>query len=692
MSKKKIVTGVLKGKDQLRVRPAVMLGSADLRAAQHTFTEIFGNALDEAASGYGTKIEVELKTDYSMRVRDFGRGVPLGWNEEHNEYEFKLIFEQLYAGSKYGDNLEVLDSITPEVLKTFRFEDYENLSSVGMNGLGATSTQYTSDWMTVRSINDEGVCSTMEYRDGESIWKEPKITQVDEPSGSDVSWKPADSVFSNDTKIPTSWVRRQAQNISVVAGLDVIFTGPDGVVENFDATTLEDYLREEVGESVYSREIYMAVEPKIKKKVITETKVAVGPASGSNFEMRYYQNYVEVKRGVHEEALASAFAAFFMSAARDKGVKLKEDDFNGMLTGVVSTRSTHVGFANQTKDSVDSQYIYDGIYRTVINLLNREKSKGTPWLAELADRVVEIAENRMAAEEIRKRVNKISKEISTRRTLPEKFVSCSNYDKKNYADTEIWIAEGDSALGGIKLARDAKSQALFPIKGKSLNLYRASLDKLLGNKEILAIMQILGTGIDLGEGVKHDRAQFDIKKLRAGKIIFASDADKDGYHIRMLLTVMFWRLFPELIEGGYVYIAESPIIGIKKGRVYSQFFYTNQEFDAHVAEHGDGFNGSTIVRFKGLGQMNAPELAETTVLPGKRRLVQVKFDPNDQEVLDTLLVLFGSNTDGRKKAILSNMMENDATFEEVIRELNAMQHEASITEIEDVREVELVTL
>lgn len=688
---KKIIIDKLEGKDRLRLRPAVMLGSADLRAAQHTFTEMLGNSLDEASSGYGDRIDVELRPDFSMRVRDYGRGVPLGWNKKWEDYDFKLIYEELYAGSKYGNNEEIIDSITDEDLKTFRFEDYDGLASVGMNGLGAASSQYTSDWFTVRSFSGTE-CHEMQYKDGESIWDEPKITPSDEHSGTEVTWKPADSVFSNDTKIPASWMRRQTQNISMVAGLGMKYTGPDGVTEEFKATTIEDYLREEVGDVVYSREIYSAMEPKIKKKVITETKVAVGPASGSSVEMRYYQNYVEVKRGVHEEGLASAFAAFFYSYAREKQVKLKEEDFNGMLTGVVSTRSTHVGFANQTKDSVDSPYIYDGIYRTVTNLLNREKAKGTPWLAELADRVVEIAENRLAAEEIRKRVNKISKEISTRRALPEKFASCANYDKKNYSDVELWISEGDSASDQIKMARDSKIQACFPIKGKSLNLYRASLDKLLGNKEILAIMQILGTGIDLGEGVKHDRAQFDIKKLRCGKIIFATDADKDGYHIRMLLTVMFWRLFPELLEGGYVYIAESPIIGVKKGNTFTHFFYTTQEFDAHVAEHGDGFNGATLERFKGLGQMDSEELALTTVLPGQRRLVQVKFDPRDQQILDTLLVLFGSNTDGRKKAILSQMMENDATFEEVIRELNALQHEASIAEVDDVREIELVTL
>lgn len=682
----------LEGKDRLRLRPAVMLGSAELDGAKHTFIEMLGNSLDEASSGYGGRIDIELKPDYSMRVRDYGRGVPLGFNEKWGQWNFFLIYEELYAGSKYNDNAPFLESLTKEGMSNFKFEDHDGLATVGMNGLGAASSQYTSDWFTVRSISN-GKCSIMEYKDGESIWEEPKVETTDEPSGTEISWKPADSVFSNDTRIPEAWMRRQAFNISIVTGIDIYFTGQSGETEFFKGTNIEDFLKTQVEETIYSRDLILSRNGKTKKKVISETKVAIGPATDSNFDVRYYQNFIEVTGGVHHDALNDAFKLFFYEEARNRNVKLKDDDFRGVLTGIVSTRSTSVDFENQTKDSVKDEYIYEGIRKTVTDLLSTEKAKGTVWLIDLADKVIEIAENRLASEEIRKRATKIAREISTRRALPEKFVSCSNYDKKKYADVELWIPEGDSAAGGIKLARDSKTQACFPVRGKGLNLYRATLDKLLANKEVLSIMQILGTGIDLGEGVKHDKAQFDIKKLRVGKIIFATDADKDGYHIRMLLTVLFWRLFPELLEQGYVYIAESPIVGLKKSNgKYERFFYTNEEWDAFTEEYGDSPKGYSVERFKGLGQMDATELSETTVLPGKRRLVQVKFDPTDQHVLDTLLILFGNNTDARKRAVLSQMLGEGNNFEDVMLEMSALSDEVTNSSIEDVREVELITL
>lgn len=688
---------VLRGPETVRKRPQSVLGSASMGGVKHTIVEITGNALDEAGSGFGHRLEIGLNEDYSVRVRDYGRGVPLGWNENEQDWNYNIVYAQLYAGGKYDeDEIQAeLKSYTDEDWKNFNLEDLPNLTSVGLNGMGATATQFTSEWFKVRSFRD-GTVYEMNYEKGIPVLDELKVGETDEPNGTEVVWKPDDEVFSNDTKVPQGWLRSLAESISIVVGLEVEFTGRDGQSELFESTTLENHLAERVGEvSSHTKMTRSRSSDGKSNIIITEASVVVGRVPDESSKLAYkkfYQNFVEVKGGAHQEGIDNAFLNFFRERTIDASVgRLKPEDFDGLLTAYVSCRSNVAGLENQTKDAVnanDAPHIMNTIQLATSELLSREWAKGEEWLVGAVDQVILMAENRLQRDELKKRVREVKKATESRKTMPEKFKSCRAYEKKNFSDVELWVSEGDSASGGLAEARDVNYQALFPVRGKSLNLFKAKIDQVLDNKEIADIIQILGAGVDLGANLGEGFNVFDMNKLRCSKFIIAADADVDGLHIRMLLTVLVWRLFPDMIRHGMLYIAETPLYSVKSGGK-AIYFYSAEELDEYFDTHG-GRGTAEIARYKGLGTMQAEDLHRSTMDPAERRLVQVKFNPDDAEVYDTFEVLFGTSTDIRKKAILTSLLTGTDSLDDITGTLEDLENFVSGADIEDVREFETV--
>jgi DNA gyrase subunit B len=649
----------LVGAARIRNQPQVMLGSKGLEGAQHTFFEIVGNATDEHLSGYGDRLDICLYDDGAISVRDYGRGVPLGWNEKRQAWNYFLIYEELYAGGKY-------DAVkAKEVLKQFwdngnwedfNIKDYPYIISVGLHGLGAAATQCSSEYCEVSSYRD-GVKSTMKYEKGASVLEELIVEDTNEENGTFVKWKPDKEVFT-DVNITAKWLEGAVKTLSTVSGFSVTFNNK-GVEKEFPHTTIEEQLKSELGGSVvFSSKFYPSLVSE-DEVGICYVDIALGEGSRSN---DYFHNMVRVRGGVHSSASNFAESDFFNKRAKEEEIRLKAVDYSGRLSCIISTLSNIVSYRGQTKDSLDDHYVYKAIEKTMTDMLIEEWDKQSKWLVDLVDDVMAQARNRIAIEALSKDVKSVEKTLKTSKPS-EKFKSCDAYEKKDYNEAELWIFEGDSAGTSGKNARDSRYQCILPIRGKSLNVFKATIPKILANTEIKDIATILGCGVDLGL----DEVEFfDINKLKVGKVIIGADADIDGMHIRMLVFLIFYKLFPELLYNGLVYVADTPKFVIVTKNDESIYCLDDNEVDEKRQEIGSG-NIKEITRFKGLGEMNPDQLWSTTMNPDSRQLTQIKIDKNDLDIYNTLEVLFGKSTDRRKKAILGSMM--GATFDDVMENI-----------------------
>lgn len=648
--------GQLKGADRIRFRPEALLGSKGIDGARHTIYEIVGNASDEQMSGFGTSIDISLYEDGSISVRDYGRGVPLGWNESVGAWNYYLIYEELYAGGKYGDSQEVLRDIEArDDWANFDMKDYPYLITVGLNGLGAAATQCTSEYCTVSSFRD-GIKRTMKYKDGVHILDELIVEDTDEPNGTFVHWKPDARVFT-DVNITSKWLEKFCRNLSYTADFDVTFNDK-GKIHKYPRTSMLDEMKQSVGNAVITSNFHHEVD-KDGDVCICFADVVIGEGGRGN---EYFHNKVEIRGGVHADAINTALLYFFEDRGNERGVRVRNADYSGKVSFIVSTLSNKVSYRGQTKDSLDDDYVRRCITRAIIDKLDLEWKKGTDWLADIVDEVIQNAQNRIAVAELSKNIREVEKAVKTAK-VSEKFKSCKAYDDKKWDQVEVYIVEGDSAGGSAKKGRDSRFQAIMPIRGKSLNVFKASVNDIISNKEIRDIAAILGCGVDMGvDGVE----SFNRDKLRVGKVIFCSDADIDGKHIRMLLFLIFYKLFPELLYEGIVYVAETPLYTIVNKQGESVFCIDEEDLAKKRAEVGE-FNIKEITRFKGLGEANPDQLWDTTMNPETRRLTQLKIDRNDTNVYDTLEAFFGKNTDRRKKAILGSMMgdEFDSTMENI---------------------------
>lgn len=653
----------LKGADRLRKRPEALLGSNGLDGAKHTVTEIIGNATDEKLAGFGDKMEVSLYEDHSISVRDYGRGVPLGWNESEGAWNYFLIYEELYAGGKYDDNQEILKKIDAEnAWGSFKMEDHPYLVTIGLNGLGAAASQYTSEFFEVISYK-KGIASRMLYEKGVHVLDELEVTETTEPDGTYIHWKPDIEVFK-EVNIPAKWLERVCHHLAYVSGFNVVFNNR-GTVTEYKSKTLVEEMESSVencfscSNFVHTNEYVDFIPIGTSKPegdiCICQADVVIG-SSGRGVE--YFHNRVEVRGGVHSSSLSTALSDFFGDISSEIGLRIKETDYAGKFSAIVSTLSNKMSVRGQTKDSLDDAYIYHCLHDCIYRALKLEYQKGTEWLLELIEEVKVNAQNRIAIAEMSKNLREIEKSTK-RHKVSDKFKSCESYDEGRVAETEWFIVEGDSAGGRVKTARSSKYQCLLAIRGKSLNVYKAPIAKLIENREIKDMIATLGCGVDLGiDGYD----SFDINRLKVGKIIFLADADIDGKHILMLLFLIFYRLFPELLYQGKVYICDTPLYVINTKSGEAIYCMNNDELAEKREAIGES-NIRTIDRFKGLGETDADTLWETTLNPEKRTLRQIKIDPNDMSLCDVLEVLFGTSTERRKRAILGSMMDN---FDETV--------------------------
>ncbi len=646
----------LEGAERVRFRPEALLGSKGVEGARHTVYEIIGNASDEKLSGFGDSLEIGYYEDGSISVRDYGRGVPLGYNEKLDDWNYFLIYEELYAGGKYGDSQEILRSIEKEgSWNSFNIEDYPYIITIGLNGLGAAATQCTSEYCTVSSYRDH-VKSTMEYKKGSHVLDELRVEPTDEKDGTLVHWKPDSEVFT-DVNLDIKWLKKLCKSLSYTSGFNIILNDRGKVIE-YPVMSIKEHMVNEVGFACSKKTFYHTVlyAPNTlnidsAKIAICYTDVVIGPGGKGN---EFFQNVIEMRGGVHSEAISGAEYYFFEGVAKEQGFRVRGSDYSGCLSAVVSTLSNIITPRGQTKDSIDDMYVYNAIYENASALLAEEWNKKTPWLVEVVEKVRKNAEARVAVQELSKNIKEVEK-ATKRSQISEKFISCDDYTKKNYENVELWIPEGDSAGTAAKDARDSRFQCIMKIKGKSLNVFKAPINKIISNKEIRDIIAVLGCGVDLGID---DIETFDINNLRVGKIIFATDADVDGLHIRMLLFLIFYKLMPELLYSGKVYVAETPkfVISLKDGT--SVFCMDDVEMSEKRGEIGE-YNIKSITRFKGLGELNSDQLWDTTMNPENRVLTQIKIDRDDMDIYDVLEVFFGKSTDRRKKAILGSMMGDD---------------------------------
>lgn len=674
--------GQLLGADRIRKRPASMLGSSGLAGARHGVWEIGGNALDEHSVGYGNRLDVIYYKDGSVSVRDYGRGVPLGWNEKFSNWNWHIIYNELYGGGKYETYQEELKAITD--WSKFNPLDYNYLFSVGLNGLGAASTQYTSEFFYVKSYR-QGVCKSRGFKRGiplvdgeafnmfvaslEEIEKIPEeVCETDEPDGTFIHWKPDNTVFT-DTNLGSDWLLEAFMDMCGVAGIELHFydeaTDKSVVVP---AGTLNDLLVWHAGKKLLTDEdgnpqmfnmsAFRHGVTQIGQKEamsdfvwICKCEIAMGITKGEAKNYCYH-NSVKMASGVQYDAIESAVREFLQERGAASGVKVEWRDCDGVVSVAVSTYSNYASFRNQTKDAVDDAFIFSIVKDTLLTRLRTEYGKGNAVILAMIDRVLEEARNRIQTAELRSIVKKANSVNRSKR--PEKFVSCDAYEAKKYEEVELWIAEGSSAAGAIKSARNSAFQAIYEIRGKGLNVTKASIKKVLANKEIRELFAILGTGFDLG--IKNENP-FNINNLKVGKIIIATDADEDGYQIRVLVFLIFYRLAPQLLLDGRVYVAETPRFSLELTdgtRVYAR---DDIERDRLKEEYIGRVK--SISRYKGLGEVDANILRETTVHPDTRRLIPITCDLNNQTERDLIDALFGADKYKQRKSIVSTILGAD---------------------------------
>lgn len=757
----------LLGADRIRRRPASMLGDNGLNGARHGFTEIYGNALDEASSGFGNQLDVAYYENGAMSIRDYGRGVPLGWNEEKNNYNWHIIYNELYGGGKYDNGQWYLRSIENwsdwndsdvNFIKTLRLNlgvdlseipedgierDYKDitvkhidgkfylkvnnvswgmlsweflnkrlnyLASVGLNGLGAASTQYTSEFFTVKSYRD-GVCTEMNFSKGNPIINgevvnvftnnydmktlSPKVYEIDEPNGTFIYWKPDAEVFSN-TDIGSDWLFETCKDIAHVAGIKLNFEDKtSGRVEVIDAGNLNTLVRDRFKDSLKVDDNEQPTIFEISKFNHGNIRVEGQPFvwvckvdvdicllnDNNRIDNSCYHNSVKMKGGAQYDGIYHALSQFFGDISKSRGVRVQEDDYSSYFGVCVSSYSNYASFRNQTKDEVQDYFICELVQDAVYEKLTMEYGKGNKALREVIDSIIERANERIALKEL----SKITKEASkvTRLKEPEKFVTCKAYEKKQYDVTELWITEGDSAKGSVKSARDKDFQAIFPIRGKGLNVLKASLDKILANQEIKNLFALLGTGFDLN--LKNNNP-FDISKLKFNKIIFATDADEDGYQIRVLLYLIFYKLAPQLLREGHVYIAETPRFEVIMSDGSVEYALDDKGRDEILSANAGRVK--KVNRFKGLGEVNADVLRKTTVAPESRNLIRLSCDFQNETEREFIDALFGADKYKQRKAILTSVLGGNVA--DMMDENALLIEQIENSDIEEETEYEVV--
>ena len=663
----------LKGAEPIRKRPASMLGSGGLDGAKHTFWEIVGNALDEISSGYGDQIEVKYyPEDGSISVRDFGRGVPLTWSEKEEDWGWSMVYNTLYAGGKMDDPKTVL--IGFDDWNNFKFSDYSYLASIGLNGVGAACSQFTSEYFDVVSYRD-GKEYSMHFEKGYPAWEELHVSEQSQPNGTFVKWKPDSEVFT-DINITFAWLKTVCEDMSYVSGVDVILS--DGKKEIlYPASNIKKRLEERTGSyvaesSFLHHEDVLDSDNNVVGVLVCEANVVMSEKGAG---VRFFNNQVKVVGGVHEDYSRHAIVEFYKAKGKEAGVKLLDGDILGQYSIIITTLANEKSYRGQTKDSIDNEYIGEAIFYAIDRLLNNSWLKEEAWCTKILERAITAATIREAAKAAEAQIKEANKKIN-KPTMPSKFVSCEAMLEGRYSEVELFIVEGDSAKGSTLAARDSRFQSILPIRGKSLNTAKASVERTLNNKEAVEIMNVIGAGMTVEE---EGYSLFNMNNLKVGKVIIMTDADEDGKHIQTLQITFIYKYMRPLLDAGLVYLANPP-----KYHSNGVYYYTEDEFQKAREE---GKVGKNFDRYKGLGQMNAQVLWDTTMNPKTRKLTQVKIEEGDFEFESAIEVMSGADVSVRKQFVLDALMDGYENYEDSVEILNGILEEM---EFEDELEIEEV--
>ena len=631
----------LKGAERVRLRPGVIFGSDGIEGCQHSIFEILSNSIDEAREGYGNIIEVTRFKDMSIMIKDRGRGIPLEYNPKEERYNWELVFTELYAGGKYKNNSG---------------ENYE--FSLGLNGLGSCATQYSSEYMDVVVYRD-GYRYDLHFEKGENIGGLKKEKCSYDYTGTTIKWRPDLEVFT-DINVPLEYFQNTLKKQAVVnAGLlfKLYDEETDQTYEYYYENGILDYIREVNADKGFTdiqryETVAMGRDRADKPKYKVKLDVAFCFNNEINL-LEYYHNSSFLEYGGSpDKAVKNAFVYEIDQYIKANNKYNKNEskitftDIQDSLIFVSNSFSTVTSYENQTKKSITNKFIQEAMTNFLKEKLEIYFIENKEEADKIVDQVLINKRSRESAEKARINIKKKLGGTIDLTNRVQKFIDCRT---KDVSKRELYIVEGDSALGSCKLGRDAEFQGIMPVRGKILNCLKADYDKIFKNDIIIDLLKVLGCGVEIKSKHNKDLSSFDINNLRWSKVIICTDADVDGFQIRTLILTMLYRLVPTLIERGKVYIAESPLFEINtKSKTY--FAYNEKEKTMILSKIKGSY---TIQRSKGLGENDPEMMWHTTMNPESRRLIKVL--PEDvkrtQEVFDILL---GDNLQGRKDFIAEN--------------------------------------
>ncbi len=632
----------LKGADRVRKRPAVIFGSDGIDGCEHSVFEILSNSIDEAREGYGDVITITRFLDKSIEIEDFGRGIPVDYNEREKKFNWELVFCELYAGGKYKNNTG---------------GNYE--FSLGLNGLGLCATQYSSEFMSVTILRD-GYKYELEFKKGKNVGGLMRTQFRHRHTGSKILWRPDIKVFT-DIDIPIDYYKDTLKRQAVVnPGIRFVLKNETakGKFEEFEyvyENGIVDYVRELSEDKAFTEPYFAEAERSGRdREDLPEYKLKMSFAFCFSNEIsttQYYHNSSFLEYGGSpDKAVRNAFVYSidkYLKAEnkynKNEG-KIQYSDIQDSLILVSNSYSTMTSYENQTKKAINNKFIQDAMTEFLRKTLDIYFIENKMEADKICSQILVNKRSRETAEKTRINVKKKlggSLDVSNR---VKKFVDCRSKDPEK---REVYIVEGDSALGACKLGRDSEFQAIIPLRGKILNCLKAEYDKIFNSDVIVDLLRVLGCGVEIKSKHNKDLSSFDLSNLRWSKIIICTDADVDGYHIRTQVLAMIYRLVPTLIEMGYVYIAESPLYEINTRK--DTYFAFNEQEKTDILGRLEGQKYS-VQRSKGLGENQPDMMWRTTMNPETRRLIKVM--PGDiqktQEVFDLLL---GDNLTGRKEHI-----------------------------------------
>lgn len=635
----------LKGADRVRKRPAVIFGSDGIEGCQHSVFEIISNSIDEAREGFGGKVIVTRYSDKSIEVQDFGRGIPVDYNVKEKKFNWELVFCELYAGGKYDTN----DGGSYEY-------------SLGLNGLGLCATQYSSEYMEAE-VRTGGYRYLLNFKHGKPVGEMIKEEYSKRDTGTRIKWRPDLKVFT-DIDITLEYFQDMMRRQSIV-NAGVLFILKDQI----SSSKFETY------EYIYSNGIVDYVEEVSDGKHLTPVqfwqteRVGRDRSDQKDYKVKInaavcFSNQVQLKEYYHnsswleyggapDKAVRSAFVSQIDAYLKNNNKYIKSDskisfqDVEDCLVLVISSFSTQTSYENQTKRAITNKFIQEAITDFLKHQLEVYFLENRIDADKICEQALINMRSRVKAETTRLNLKKTLQSSNDMVNRVQKFVDCRSRDVNV---REIFIVEGDSALGACKQARNSEFQAIIPVRGKILNCLKSDYDKIFKSEIITDLIKVLGCGVEVKTKSSKNMSSFNLEQLRWNKIIICTDADVDGFQIRTLILTMIYRLMPTLIDSGYVFIAESPLYEISsKGHTW--FAYNEKEKSDAITEIGDA--KYTIQRSKGLGENEADMMWLTTMNPQTRRLIKV--EPDEAKMTSKMFnMLLGDNLSARKQHIASH--------------------------------------